>query len=329
MHGESTHPPFLGPCEVCGRINRSYRALSVHLQKRPDDEHAALRDRWHAWRDEYRANLRCRKCGGLFEVTDKRRKDSKRCPRCEGLRLSLSKRAYEALRFDKAPDPRTYSKCGGSKARWPVGYTPKVGWVEGGPLYTQVERLLEGGGGIRDVVRLGIPMSTAKALVVALLGGETEYSHWVRTRQVATIHANREASRTDSGLERELVQQLRAVGIEPCGRNEWSTVEVDGQKVRREADLKVAVGDGRKVIVLCDGLAFHGPGCLYGDPQAKIASDQATALAFFALGYSVLRYSGEEIREGLALAHIQGCLERLKTHQQVYRNWCPAEEVVR
>ena len=65
------------------------------------------------------------------------------------------------------------------------------------------------------------------------------------------------------------------------------------------------------------------------DPQKKIAEDRATALAMFQVGYSVLRYSGDEIRSGFALSHLERVLSRLSSCSSIYRNWCPDEEQVR
>lgn len=311
------YAPFLGPCEVCGKVSRNYNALGLHLSERhnPDEAHRAFKARWHAWRAEYRATLRCRKCGDLFEITDKRLKDSKRCPRCERLRQTMSKRKYEALRFDKTPDPRVFDKASGSKARWPVGYKPEIDPVE--HLQTAAD-ILASGGGLRDLTGKGIPTSKARELVVQVLGGEDEYDQWVLERKTETVHKNREQARLGSGLEELFVEQMRERGIEPCGRNEWMTLPVDGKKVHREADIKIAMRSGRKAIVLCDGVAFHGPGCLYENPDEKTADDIATAEAMFHMGYTVLRYSGDEIKDGSAIDHLGRVLS---SGEHVCRHW--------
>ena len=56
--------------------------------------------------------------------------------------------------------------------------------------------------------------------------------------------------------------------------------------------------------------------------------DRETALAFYDLGYTTLRYSESEIHDGRALTHFQATMKRLATCQRVYRNWCPEEEQV-
>lgn len=145
---------FLGSCEVCGKVSRNYRALSQHLRFQKDSEHQALKARWHAWRDEYRATLCCRKCGELFQITDKALKDRKRCDRCEALRQSLSKRAYEALSFDKPVDPRREDRNTGSKARWVPGYSPEVEWEVGDALYNEMSQSLDQG---EDGGMIGFP----------------------------------------------------------------------------------------------------------------------------------------------------------------------------
>jgi hypothetical protein len=236
--------------------------------------------------------------------------------------MTLSKRQYEALCFDKPADPRLLAKNGGSKACWPVGYTPTV---EVDTVYEQAVKVLSAGGGVRAVMRLGVPYPKAQELAARVLGNTTEYAAWVLNRKRDRIRDNREQARKSSGLEALFVAQLQGVGIEPCSRNEWLTLTVDGQRVRREADMKVAAGNGHKIIVLCDGEAFHGPKCLYADPEQKVADDRATALAMFHMGYTVLRYSESEIRQGLALRHMQGVLHG---GVHLYRNWHPDEEVL-
>lgn len=317
MQEHTTHPPFLGPCEVCGKVSHNYNALGLHLSERhnPDEAHRAFKARWHAWRAEYRATLRCRKCGDLFGITDKRLKDSKRCPRCEHLRQTMSKRKYEALRFDKTPDPRVIHKESGSKARWPVGYKPKVDPTE--HLQTATD-IIASGGGLRDLMDKGIPYTTARELAVQVLGGEDKYKRRVRERKAETAHKNREKARLGSGLERLFVEQMRDCGVEPCGLNVWMTLPVNGKKVHREADIKIAMGSG-KAIVLCDGMVFHGPGTIHGDPAVKMADDEATALAMYDMGYTVLRYSGDEIKSGFAIEHL---LQVLDKDTQVCRLWC-------
>jgi len=109
---------FLGECEVCGKIVRNYRGLAGHLRHNQDPEHQDLKVRWHAWRDKYKATLRCRKCGELWVITDKSEKDKKNCPSCLRLRKTLTKKEYEALKFDKPKDPRRLDKNRKSKAHW-------------------------------------------------------------------------------------------------------------------------------------------------------------------------------------------------------------------
>lgn len=327
MQRDSTHPPFLGPCGVCGKHSRNYTAFSQHLRHKSDDAHQELKTRWHAWRLEYKAILRCRKCGDLSETTDKALKDSKRCPRCEALRQSMSKRQYEKLSFDKKPDPRRMNGDSGSKACWPVGYVPEVEWEVGNPLYEAVVSAIRSGDRVRDTLRaLSLPYLAYKTIGECALG-VSGYRETLRQRKYEVAHRNREQARSGSKLEQAFVDQLAGIGIEPCARNSWMTLKVAGKSVHREADIKVAVGDGRKIIVLCDGVAFHGPGCMYADPEEKIQEDKVTALALCGMGYTVFRYSGDEIRDGAALRHFQRTMLRLGQHHRIYRNWHPLEEV--
>jgi hypothetical protein len=104
--------------------------------------------------------------------------------------------------------------------------------------------------------------------------------------------------------------------------NVWQSIPINGKKVPREADIKVDLGAGRKLVILCDGEAFHGPRTIYGDPKDRINDDVMTAKAYFSLGYSVIRYSETEINSGWAMQHLRSVLPQLKT-QNMLRIWFP------
>lgn len=315
MPVNTTHP-FIGPCEICGKVSRNYNALGLHLSDKRDldSEHRSLRERWMAWRSEYRANLYCRKCGDLFEVFDVSLKDSKRCPKCEHLRRTLGKRKYEALKFDVKPDLRLRNGDN-SKSRWPVGYKPEVDFAD---CAQEIENVLRRGGGIREVVQLGVCYRKAREILEQMLGGPEAYDQWVLKRKIDVAHLNREQARTGSRLEETFVDQMLDKGFAPCGRNVWITLEVEGQKVHRELDIRVNTSSGRKVIVLCDGIVYHGPGCLYTDPEKKTADDIATAESLYSLGYTVLRYSETEILSGQAIQHFQAVMQ---SEKHTLRHW--------
>ena len=290
-----------------------------------DPAHCELKQRWHTWRAEYQANLRCRKCGLLFRITTKSKKDRKRCDGCEALRTSMSKRAYEALSFEKPLDPRKFMTAQGSKAQWDGLETRSVEWIPGDALYKTVVDLIESGRRINDIREdLGISYKVVRSI------GEHAFPDLdarMLERKIKTALSNVESTRTDSQLEHLFAAQLEERGYEIAGRNSWSTLRIKGQKVKREVDIKVAVGDGRKIVVLCDGEAFHGPKAIYGDPQSRIDGDRATAVAFFDLGYTVVRYSETEIHDGRALEHFHKVMSRLIRIKKLYRNWCPLEEM--
>lgn len=126
-------------------------------------------------------------------------------------------------------------------------------------------------------------------------------------------------------LEASFARSLREVGFTKLDMNVWQSVPIKGSKVPREADIKVAVGGGRKIVVLCDGEAFHGPKAIFGNPEDRINEDRETALAFFRLGYSVIRYSETEIHSGFALNSFQDLFLKLGKWKKIYRNWCPKE----
>lgn len=123
-----------------------------------------------------------------------------------------------------------------------------------------------------------------------------------------------------------LAKQLRSRGYTDLVLNDWQSIPIGDRVVPREADIKVSLGDGRKVVILCDGEAFHGPRTIFGDPSDRVALDLETTEGYYSLGYSVARYSESEIKSGLAIQHLIGVLDILKSHNQVLRNWFPAIE---
>lgn len=325
--------PFLGSCEVCGKMFRTHRSLAGHLRHNTDPEHAALKGRWQTWRDTYRAVKWCRKCGRTWENKDKTQKDRKRCSRCEELRQSLGKRAYEKL----ATVPKLVLRLRRSVFPGPED-----------PLYQEVTTGLLGGERIKALKgRLGVTYKFVRAIGEHAFSVEG-YRDLMRRRKAAVGEANLRHSHEryralspaekarllkkrfggTCALERGFADQLQERGITPLRMNQWLSVPIDGNRVPREADIKLAVGDGRKIVVLCDGEAFHGPGTIFGDPQIKIETDRQTAFGFFSLGYSVARYSESEVHDGTAVGHLLQMLVQLQSCQKVYRNWCPAEEVI-
>lgn len=319
-----------GACEVCGKMLRNNRALAGHLRHNTDPPHEGLKKRWHHWR-AHRFTRQCRKCGERWEASGGQR-HRKRCPRCDRLRQDLGKRAYEALPSCKPAAPRP----------------SQVRWDPSGLLYQQVVSGLHAGEFVNQLKeRLGITYKVVRAVGEHALGVEG-YRDFMRSRKSAVGRKNVRRSHEKyqaltsrqkaallkkrfggtCQLERTFASQLREAGHTALKMNDWQSIPIGGRRVPREADIKLDLGDGRKLIILCDGEAFHGPQVIFGDPQERIALDRQTALGFFALGYSVVRYSESEIHEGSALMHLSATLSRLQSCQKVYRNWHPVEEVV-
>jgi len=317
---------FLGDCRVCGRLVPTYRSLGQHLRHATDPSHARLRKKWDTWRAEYRATLCCRKCGQLWEISDIGAKDSKRCPKCEKLRRSMSKRQYEKLTFNKLPDPRQVMSPSGSKAKWDGLSSRHLVWTPGDLIYRQVVAGVKGGEHLNALrVRLGISYKVLRAVAVHAFGAEV-VRQLMRQRKVESARRMVKKAQTRSGLEDRFVADLQVAGVPVVSRNDWLTLEVAGVRTHREADIKVGLPKGRKLVVLCDGEVFHGPNTLYGDPQTRIADDVATAWAFFSLGYSVCRYSESEIGSGQALSHLQRVLPALQGDDRILRLWFPPTE---
>ena len=337
---------FLGQCRVCRVAIPTYRSLAGHLRHRRDPAHQSLKADWLHWKSEYRATLRCRKCGGLWTVTDKQLSDQKTCPSCQTLKKHLSKRAYEKVHPTILPDPRKMTRRG-SKAGWD-GVEHRDFQVTLSTQQAILDALQKGIPVCRVRFELGIPYKVFKRVGQQLLG-EQGYEDWQRDRKVVvarkmarvahekwmslTPEEKAETLKKRFGktcaLETQLAGQLRSQGVQNFQMNQWQSLSVGGQKTPRESDIKIDMGDGRKVVVLCDGEAFHGPRTIFGDPKDRIQNDIQTADAFFDVGYSVVRYSESEIKSGWALQHLLVTLGHLKQgSQKIYRTWHPRVERV-
>lgn len=334
---------FLGSCQVCGKVIHNYRGLAGHLRHNQDPSHQHLKASWLAWRAEYRATLRCRKCGDLWEVRSTSDQHNKRCPRCEEQLRLLGKRAYAAWRPPVIPDVRV--RVGSTKARWRGLNNLHFKWQRGDRVYVAVRAQLSTENSVRGILQEhGITYKTFKAIAQDVLG-VVGYSEWCRgrkaragSRNLRISHANyRKLSPEEKSehlrkkyggtckLEKDFAAAVTSIGVADFVLNAWQAVPVEGALVPREADLKINLA-GHKVVVLCDGEAFHGPKFVFGDVNRRVADDVATAEAYFSVGYSVIRYSETELRSGLALDHLVGVLPVLRTGRRLLRLWHPPLE---
>ena len=310
---QSVSSDFLGPCEVCGKTLHNYRGVAGHLRWNKDSEHTALRQRWSEWRQTYRRVLRCRKCGQPWEILDKALKDQKRCPSCTAVHAEVGKKAYEKLTTNHEPK---------------TDLSRTLQWVPGDDLYREVADIIRQQRTFSEASRcLSVSYKVFKDIGEHLLGVDG-YRAWAHGKKVSTARMNVVKAAQAHELEEGFASQLRSSGVTEFDMNKWQTLSIDGDRVIREADLKVCLSDGRKVVVLCDGEAFHGPRFVFGPAQARIDNDIKTARAYYDLGYSVLRYSESEIKSGWALTHLLGALNRLTLVHKVYRTWHPRVEEV-
>lgn len=239
----------------------------------------------------------------------------------------MGKRAYERLATTR----------GGERLKAPS----KVTWAEGDDLFLRVQQaLLEGAAVTGFLRREALPYKVFKQIGERVLGVDG-YRVWAERKKSLTgqqnirlAHAKYERMtpeekaayfqryRGTCRLERELAGQLIGWDVK---LNQWQALLVAGRVVPREADIKVALPRGHKLVVLCDGVAFHGPKSIF-DPDRRVADDVATADAYFEAGYSVIRYSEVEIQQGWAQVHALAALARLSTSGRVYRTWYPLVE---
>lgn len=194
--------------------------------------------------------------------------------------------------------------------------------------------------------KLGLSYKTFKTIAEHILGSDG-YKTWAQTRKTETAIENAKAAHAallalspeertaraerlfggTCALEAAFASQIRQLVDLSFEMNKWQAVPINGRMAPREADIKIQISDGRKVVVLCDGEAFHGPRYIFGDPTVRIRDDVETAEAYYSLGYSVLRYSESEIHSGWAVQHLLETLRGLhSTTKKLYRTWFPPIE---
>jgi hypothetical protein len=337
---------FLGLCEICQKPVRNYRALGQHLRRNLDAAHQDLHRRWDLWRSEYRATLYCLKCGQCWETLSKEDCHQRVCPKCRALKGSLSKRQYGKLVFDRAPDPRLVMSHDNSKAHWDGLKSRQVPVQSGDELYRDIVTSFISGESVRGCLhRMGVSYKLYRSVLEQEVGLGAYQDHTkavkseVASRNIRSAHRKWAAytpeekaqilkDRFGKGSQLEAVFSSEVsshLGVVP-ELNVWQSLKINGKWCPREADLKLELGDGRKLVILCDGEAFHGPGYIFGNPTARIADDVQTAGAYYNSGYSVIRYSESEVHSGEALVHLRGALSRMAEVTQIYRTWYPLEE---
>jgi len=234
----------------------------------------------------------------------------------------------------------------GSKAQWDGLESRHLLWHRGDDLYMRVVLACDAGEAVGVTMHTqAISYKLYRAIVDDAFGAEA-YEKRARTRKFASsaenakkAHARWAALSPDekadeiarrfgggSPLERGLAQQLAVAGVTGVTLNVWQSLLLHGKWCPREADIKITVGQDQKIVVLCDGEAFHGPGYIFKDKQARIEDDIVTAKAYFDAGYSVARYSESEVLDGRALQHLLVWLPRLQMGSRLYRTWHPLVE---
>lgn len=212
--------------------------------------------------------------------------------------------------------------------------------------------MVEGEEGVRDAMgRLGITFDLFRQVGVSVLGSDG-YKTWSLERRRKScskvglgqaeryralspeekmIVLQKRFPRVRSKLEIRMFEDLVSLGESNFELNRWQALVVFGKVSPREADVKLSVDGKRKLVIVCDGEAFHGPKCIFGDPDQRILDDQETARAYFDAGYSVIRYSETEITSGVSRSHLRASLERLRADMslRVMRTWYPPIEVWR
>jgi hypothetical protein len=219
---------FLGPCEVCGKVSRSYRSLAQHLRHNQDKAHAEMQARYRAWKDSYHAVLRCRKCGQTWEITDKARRNEKNCPTCRRRKVEIGKRAYEALSFDKVPDPRPRTTI---PSKW-RGVPSELRISTDDPLFGQVLRAVSQVGVKKTSAELGVPYQGVRRICVSAWGrnGYQELMSETRQRNVKRAAVTRRAFWANLSPEEraERIARWHRKGLNNLESSFWTQLQKGG-----------------------------------------------------------------------------------------------------
>ena len=261
------------------------------------------------------------------------------CQRCRELRSSIPRLDYiklsAELRKGRETDPPSWK----SLVLWQDVWTPCEALVEG------VLRAMHGPEKVRDaMVRLGITYDLFRDVGVYAVGKD-EYENWASVRKrerssrvgLKAAETYRALSPEDRCrvLKRRFPRTRSRIEVAVAGflsracqsfvTNDWQALRIDGKWTPREADIKIDCGRS-KIVVECDGEAWHGPKCIFGDWERNVEEDVKTSEAYFAAGYSIIRYSETEIKSGVAFAHLANAIARVREGERVFRSWYPPIE---
>lgn len=316
----------------------TYLSLACHLRYQKDEGHLLLKKKLKEWRARETRIVRCRKCGDLFEVEGIKKAHHKRCPKCQSARANMSKREYERYSPKKEEDPRSTAR----KVFWDGLPSRRLLWTPGDQVYHQVVTGWKDGKNVKTIMaEVGVSFPIFRAICEHALGeeyferikrgraergkkfGEALHASWVAMSPEERSEFIRKRFKNSSALETTFASQLLKAGLS-YRQNVWKTVMVGGLKVPREADF-IVESHGSKVVVLCDGTAFHGPNAHFGSPS-KVADDNETANGFVGLGYSVARYSEDEIHRSEAILDLRRLIAMVPENGRFLRNWITGTE---
>lgn len=327
-------------CEVCSLPVVSHNAYAQHLRKRKDPRHQELLAVYLRWLETYLMTYRCKKCHVLYQREPHKHKSGPGlCPPCRHLKDTLPSRAYESLKRQK--ETETFPT-------WKTLVVQQATWLPNEDLCGEVLRVTQGQEKVSDAMsRLGITFELFRSVGIHILGHGL-YMEWASSRKsercskVGKLSADRyrEMSpdekaavlqkrfpRVRSKIEVQMSNDLLSLGERNFQMNQWQSLSVLGRVVPREADIKLTVDGSRKLVIVCDGEAFHGPKCIFGNSEDRIQDDIETAKAYFEAGYSILRYSETEILSQTAKSHVSSVLLRLRSgSSSVMRTWYPPIE---
>lgn len=133
----------------------------------------------------------------------------------------------------------------------------------------------------------------------------------------------RTVQRHPSSLEKKVGEQIKKNFPDAEIRyNVWKSIkdEINNCYVHLESDIIINFGELR-IIVLCDGEAFHGEDCYFNGDTRKI--DEWKSRILHKKNPFIFRYSETEIKKNEAIDHLIKILRDIKDKKIIryYKNW--------
>jgi hypothetical protein len=106
--------------------------------------------------------------------------------------------------------------------------------------------------------------------------------------------------------------------------NVWKALKDDKESfIHLESDVVLNLDKDVRIVILCDGMAFHGEYRYFNRTTSTVEEDERRSRILHQYNPYVVRYSEKEIKNDFAQNHIKILISKVKNEflGSYYRNW--------